>query len=74
MDDKLVSIIIPSYNAESTIEKCLISILEQPYRNIEVIIVDDGSVDNTGLIISKYSNDDRRIKYICQTSIRSFIG
>lgn len=49
-----VSVIIPAYNAEKTIEACLDSIMNQTYRNYEVIVVDDSSVDNTSTIIKKY--------------------
>jgi glycosyltransferase involved in cell wall biosynthesis len=60
----LVSIIIPAYNVEKYIEKCLSSILEQTYTNIEVIIVNDGSIDKTGRIIDSISNQDGRIRVI----------
>lgn len=52
--DSLVSVIIPAYNAEETIIECLESVLQQTYKNIEIIVVDDGSVDNTYSIIKKY--------------------
>lgn len=58
----LVSIIIPFYNAEATIEKCLNSILGQSYSNIEIVCVDDGSTDATVSIINRY-NDDRIVIY-----------
>lgn len=55
-----ISVIVPVYNSENYIERCLDSILNQKYKNIELIIVNDGSMDNTEDIISKY-NDDRII-------------
>ncbi|MGL5522206.1 MAG: glycosyltransferase family 2 protein [Metamycoplasmataceae bacterium] len=55
-----VSILIPCYNAEKTIKKCIDSILNQTYQNFKIIIVNDGSTDDTKTIISKY-NDERII-------------
>lgn len=61
-----VSIIIPVYNTEPFLEKCLQSVLNQTYQNIEVIVVNDGSTDNSGNIIRKYAGSDSRIKVIEQ--------
>lgn len=58
-----VSIIIPVYGVEKYIEKCIVSILEQTYKNIEIIVVNDGTKDNSIKIIEKYTND-KRIKII----------
>ena len=59
-----ISIIIPAYNAEKTIEKCLDSILRQTYNNLEVIVINDGSTDSTDSILQKYKEIDSRIVYI----------
>ena len=59
-----VSIIIPAYNSEKYIKKCLDSILEQTYKNYEIIIVNDGSTDNTSKIIDEYKNEYEFIKVI----------
>lgn len=64
MEDKLVSIITPIYNGEKYIEECIESVLNQSYENIEMIIVDDGSTDNSEKIVKKYINNFHFIKYI----------
>lgn len=61
----LVSLIIPTYNAENFIAECLESIFKQTYKNIEVIVVDDGSKDKTAEIIKEYRD---RIHYFYQNS------
>lgn len=61
---KKVSIIIPTYNVELYIEKCLNSLIRQTYKNIEIILVDDGSTDQSGKICDEYSKKDSRIKVI----------
>ena len=61
--DKL-SIIVPAYNIEAYLPRCLESILAQTYRQIEVIVVNDGSTDNTGAIINAFASRDSRIKAI----------
>ena len=60
----LISIIIPAYNIENYIAKCLDSLLNQTYKNIEIIVVDDGSSDNTGKVIDDYSSKYDNIKVI----------
>lgn len=62
----LVSIIIPVYNLENYIAICLESVIRQTYSNIEIILVDDGSTDNSIVICNKYGNIDSRIKIIHQ--------
>lgn len=60
----LVSIIIPAYNAEKYMEKSLKSCISQTYQNIEIIVVNDGSTDNTAKIVEELSKQDNRIKII----------
>ena len=64
MDTVKVSVIVPVYNVEPYIRECLDSLLEQTLRDIEVIVVDDGSPDNCGQIIDEYASKDSRIKPI----------
>lgn len=60
----IISIIIPVYNTELYLEKCINSILCQTLKDIEIIIVNDGSTDNSQLIIDKYVQKDNRVKSI----------
>mgnify|MGYP003292225778 CR=1 FL=1 len=65
-ENELISIIIPAYNAEEYLSDCIESVLKQTYLNIEIIIVNDGSRDNTIKIIRKYEKIDKRIIVINQ--------
>lgn len=56
-----ISVIVPIYNAQSCIEKCINSIINQTKKELEIILINDGSTDDTDLIIKKYK--DKRIKY-----------
>lgn len=67
VNDK-VSIIVPIYNAEKYLEKCLESILKQTYINIELILINDGSTDNSDKICERYRKIDNRIKYFEQNN------
>ena len=62
----LISIIVPIYNSEKYLPKCLDSIIAQTYTNWEAILVDDGSPDNCGKICDEYSAKDKRFKVIHQ--------
>lgn len=64
--DELVSIIVPAYNVEALVEKCLYSLCMQTYQNIEIIVVDDGSTDRTGQVCRDYAEKDSRIVVITQ--------
>lgn len=58
----LVSIIIPIYNSEKYLKKCLQSIKNQNYKNLEIILIDDGSTDSSGKICDQYGKEDKRCK------------
>lgn len=64
MDSVKISIIVPAYNVAQYLEKCINSLLNQTYHNIEIICVDDGSTDETAIILAKLSSSDERIKPI----------
>lgn len=60
----LISIIVPCYNVEKYLPKCIESIINQTYKNLEIFLVDDGSPDNSGKICDEYAAEDERIKVI----------
>lgn len=60
----LFSVVVPVYNVEKYLSECLESILNQTYEDFELILVDDGSLDNSGVICDEYSKKDSRIKVI----------
>lgn len=62
----LISVIVPVYNAQSTIERCVDSILNQTFQDFELIVVDDGSTDDTGYILEHYMTMDARLAVITQ--------
>jgi len=66
MTEPLVSVNIPAYNATEFIEETLSSALGQSYRNIEVIVLDDGSTDRTAEIVKKVQKSDNRVRYYFQ--------
>lgn len=59
-----ISIIVPIYNVEKYLDKCIRSIINQSYKNIEIILINDGSTDKSGEICDYYSTIDKRIKII----------
>lgn len=66
MRKPLVSIIVPIYNVEPYLRKCIDSILEQSYKNLEIILVDDGSTDKSGTIADQYEKKFKHVKVIHQ--------
>lgn len=64
MEESLISVVVPIYKVEKYLVKCIDSIIEQSYRNIELILVDDGSPDSCPQICEEYRKKDSRIKVI----------
>ena len=63
-DSQKVSIVVPVYKSEAFLDKLIRSMLDQTYRNLEIILVDDGSPDNSGQICDRYAELDNRVKVI----------
>lgn len=61
---KKITVIVPIYNVEKYLEKCILSIINQTMKDLEIILINDGSTDKSNLICEKYKNIDERIKYI----------
>lgn len=64
MNDELLSVIVPIYNVEDYLDACIKGIISSSYKNLEIILVDDGSTDSSGEICDSYANEDERIKVI----------
>ena len=63
MKDK-ISVIVPVFNVEKYLEKCIDSIINQTYKNLQIILVDDGSTDSSGEICDSYALKDSRVQVI----------
>ena len=68
MSNPLISVIVPIYNVEKYLKKCIQSIVDQTYKNLEIILVNDGSSDNSGKICDEFAQKDNRIKVIHKTN------
>lgn len=64
MNCKKISVIVPVYKVEAYLDKCVKSIMNQTYENLEIILVDDGSPDNCGSICDEYAKNDKRVRVI----------
>ncbi|MDE7478361.1 MAG: glycosyltransferase family 2 protein, partial [Lachnospiraceae bacterium] len=64
MNDPLISVIVPVYNVEKYVMRCIESILAQTYTNLEILLVDDGSTDASGKICDELAKKDVRIRII----------
>ena len=59
-----ITVIVPVYNVENYLDKCLDSLINQTYKNLEIIVINDGSTDNSGIICQEYAQKDNRIIYV----------
>ena len=59
-----VSVIVPAYNLENTVKQCVDSIIAQDEKNLEIILIDDGSTDKTAALCDEFEKNDDRIKVI----------
>ena len=66
MKNSKISIIVPVYNVEKYLKECIESLINQTYKDLEILLIDDGSKDNSGKICDEYANKDKRIKVIHQ--------
>ncbi len=66
--EPLISVIIPAYNAEKRLDRCLESVCSQDWENLEILVVDDGSRDNTGPIARKWEEKDPRVRFFHQAN------
>ena len=62
--EPLISVVVPIYNTEKYLRKCFDSIINQTYKNLQIILVNDGSTDNSGSICDEYAAKDNRIQFI----------
>lgn len=74
MNNRLISIVMPVYNTEKYLKRCIESVLNQSYKNIELIIVNDCSPGNADEIINEYINNDSRIKYVTYEKNKGLFG
>ena len=70
----LISIITPTYNREAFLPAAIESVLAQSYKEFELIIVDDGSTDNSRELINAYADKDPRVKYLYQENQRQSVA
>ena len=68
-----ITVIVPMYNVEKYVSKCLKSLLNQTYKNFEIWAVDDGSPDNSKEIVKKFADEDPRIKLIVKKKWRLWL-
>ena len=62
----MISVICTIYNAKKYLKQCLDSIINQTYKDIQIVLIDDGSIDGSAVILNEYAQKDKRIKLINQ--------
>ena len=70
-DMPLVSVVVPVYNVEKYLDRCVQSVVGQTYDNLEIILVDDGSTDGSAVICDNWASSDGRIKVIHKKNNRN---
>ena len=82
MNEPLVSIVVPIYNSEKYLKECIDSIITQTYKNLDILLIDDGSLDSCPEICDEYSKKDARISVVhkenngvsCARNLRNRFG
>ena len=69
--NKTIDVLIPAYNVEKYIGKCLESLISQTYKNLRIVVVDDGSTDDTKQIIEKYQKEHKNIELFTKPNEKS---
>ena len=64
MENPIISVLVPVYNVENTLDRCLQSILKQTFQNFEILLIDDGSTDGSGALCDKYAEKYSNIRVI----------
>ena len=62
----IISVVIPVYNVEKYLGECIESVINQTYSNLQIILIDDGSTDSSGIICDQYADKDKRITVVHQ--------
>ena len=68
MNEPLISVIVPVYNVEKYLENCVNTLVKQTYRNIEILLINDGSTDASGSLCEELAQKDERIKVFHKTN------
>ena len=72
MNNKILPVVIPVYNVEKYLDRCIKSIINQTYKNLEIILEDDGSKDYSGIICDKYASRDKRMYEILISDLEKY--